>query len=374
MTTAGTSINAAIDRLLGGGMAIVVAGPAGHRIGHLVQCARFATPDAINFMASHGRGLVGLALEPGDAERLSLRRMKSRGQSPFLHDALVSIEARHGVSTGISAADRARTIQVAIDPESGPDDIVTPGHVFPYMVHPGGTLVRPAAAEAAVDLCRLAGLAPSAVTCAILDESGNAADMATLQAFGQRRGLPIVTIRDLVADRCRTDRLIDPTVCTAVDVENAGMFEARAYRSRCDGREVLALVRHPLPEAEPVLVRLHEALPLYDLIAVKGRRARLLQQCLAEIAGHGSGVLLLIDNWRPGLLAQSLPRRSHKPALRFPDYSLAAQILADLGIAQAELLTTLPEQREGLEEFGLEVTGIRPFVTEAGAEADAVAA
>lgn len=327
--------------------------------GHLVQAANKVSAEAINFMALHGKGIVSLALDEASAVRLGLRSQGARGTLPATGESIASIEAREGVTTGISAADRARTIEVAVDYESKPDDLVSPGHVFPILARDGGVLVRPGDAESAVDLARLAGLPPLAAMCAVLDETGQAADQVTLANLAQQQGLPLVQIDQIISQRWQTDRILQRVTESDIETELAGKFRAIVYSNVIDGREVIALTKGEVPGKEPTLVRLHEALPLYDLIGVGGPRTHLLQRCLQEIAANGSGVVVLINNASPGLFARAMQAGDHLPAMQMEDFGLGAQVLIDLKIKRFELLTTLQQQLIGMSGFGLEITGLR---------------
>lgn len=327
--------------------------------GNFVLCAQHTTAAAINFMASHGRGLVCLAMAPDRVDALGLPLINAATGERQDTAFTVSIEAREGVSTGISAADRARTVLTAIDPAHGPEDLVTPGHVFPLRAREGGVLVRAGHTEAGVDIARLAGLYPAAILCGILRDDGAMASMPDLLDVAALHGVKIGTVRSLIHYRRQFDHYVDHVLTQPIESVFAGPLDALVYRSRIDGGEILALKKGDIRRDRPTLVRLHEALPLYDLIGLSGDRASLVQRCLAEIGRNGSGILLLLNTMRPDLFSSALRDGDHRPAMTVKDYGLGAQILADMGVGQMELLTTQPQQMTGISGFGLDVTGLR---------------
>ena len=332
--------------------------------GDLVIPAQFATPDAINFMARHARGLICLAMTRGRVEQLGLPLMAQSNGTRHQTAFTVSIEARDGVTTGISAADRARTIAVAINPELGREHIVTPGHVFPLVARDGGVLVRAGHTEAAVDLARLAGLNPSGVICEIMNDDGTMARMPDLVAFAQRHGLKLGTIADLIAHRRRTERLVR-RVEEGVVEGIGGAWRVIVYASTLDHGEHLALVKGDLARPEPVLVRMHAASMLHDLVA--GRAEHELHQAMEAIAREERGVVVLLRDWRSDGLSQAIrarrERRATAPELR--DYGIGAQILADLGLRDIIRLSDNPRPVVGLEGYGLSVLETRPIPKEA---------
>ena len=328
--------------------------------GDLVIPAQFATPDAINFMARHARGLICLALTRGRVEQLGLPLMAQSNGTRHQTAFTVSIEARDGVTTGISAADRARTVAVAINPELGREHIVTPGHVFPLVARDGGVLVRAGHTEAAVDFARHAGLNPAGVICEIMNDDGTMARMPDLVAFAQRHGLKLGTIADLIAHRRRTERLVQRVEEGMVE-GIGGTWRVLVYASTLDHGEHLALVKGDLARPEPALVRMHAASMLQDLVA--GRAEHELHNAMQTIADEGRGVVVLLRDWRPDGLSQAVragrDRRLAAPELR--DYGIGAQILADLGLREIIRLSDNPRPVVGLEGYGLHVLETRPI-------------
>ena len=338
--------------------------------GDLLIPAQMATPDAVNFMATHGRGLICLALTQERVQQLGLQLMRQTNASRLQTNFTVSIEARHGVTTGISAPDRARTIAAAIDQSSTPDDIVTPGHVFPVAARDGGVLVRAGHTEAAVDIARLAGLYPAAVLCEVMKEDGTMARLPDLLQFAQLHGLKVGTIADLIAFRRRNDRIVDLLAETKINSRFGGDFDVRVYCNRVEYAEHVALVKGDLSSDGPVLVRMH-ALDLFN--DVLGDTARppggVLEAALQAIATAGRGVIVLIREPRPTALSDRLQQETRGPSgdpgeLR--DYGVGAQILIDLGVREMILLTNSPRAIIGLDGFGLTVVGTQPLTGKAG--------
>jgi 3,4-dihydroxy 2-butanone 4-phosphate synthase/GTP cyclohydrolase II len=328
--------------------------------GDLVIPAQFATPDAINFMAKHARGLICLAMARHRVEQLGLPLMAQSNGTRHATAFTVSIEARDGVTTGISAADRARTIAVAINPELGREHIVTPGHVFPLVARDGGTLVRAGHTEAAVDLSRLAGLNPAGVICEIMNDDGSMARMPDLVAFAQHHGLKLGTIADLIGHRRRTERLVRRVEEGTVEGVG-GSWRVIVYASTLDQGEHLALVKGDLSTPAPVLVRMHASSLLRDLVA--GRAEEDLHAAMRAISTAGRGAVVLIRDWRPDGLSQQLrlgrDLRANTPEIR--DYGIGAQILADLGLRDIIRLSDNPRPLVGLEGYGLSVVETRPI-------------
>jgi 3,4-dihydroxy 2-butanone 4-phosphate synthase/GTP cyclohydrolase II len=329
--------------------------------GDLVIPAQFATPDAINFMARHARGLICLAMTRSRVEQLGLPLMAQSNGTRHQTAFTVSIEARDGVTTGISAADRARTVAVAINPELGREHIVTPGHVFPLVARDGGVLVRAGHTEAAVDFARLAGLNPAGVICEIMNDDGTMARMPDLVAFAQRHGLKLGTIADLIAHRRRTERLVRRVEEGSIE-GIGGAWRAVVYASTLDQGEHLALVKGDLARPEPALVRMHAASMLQDLVA--GRAEHELHNAMQAIADAGRGVVVLLRDWRADGLSQAIragrEKRAAAPELR--DYGIGAQILADLGLREIVRLSDNPRPVVGLEGYGLTVVETRPIL------------
>ena len=333
--------------------------------GDLVIPAQFATPDAINFMAKHARGLICLALTRQRVEQLGLRLMAQANGTRHQTAFTVSIGARDGVTTGISAADRARTVAVAINPEMGRDDIVTPGHVFPLMARDGGTLVRAGHTEAAVDFARLAGLNPSGVICEIMNDDGTMARMPDLVAFAQRHGLKLGTIAALIGHRRRTERLVRRVAEGHIDHAVGGEWRLVVYTNTLEYSEHLALVKGEVLASDdggPTLVRMHAANLLHDIVAGSGTRD--LHAAMAMIAEAGRGVVVVLRDGRPTSVSDQLrrggrDRRVAPPEIR--DYGIGAQILSDLGVRNMVRLSDNPRPIVGLEGYGLRVVETRPL-------------
>jgi 3,4-dihydroxy 2-butanone 4-phosphate synthase/GTP cyclohydrolase II len=355
---------AIIDEARNGRMFILVDDDDRENEGDLVVPAQMATPDSINFMARHGRGLVCLALTKDRADQLGLEPMtrtnRSRNETAFT----VSIEAKEGISTGISAADRARTVSVAIDSANGPDAIVSPGHVFPLVARPGGVLVRAGHTEAAVDVARLAGLNPSAVICEIMRDDGSMARLDDLMDFARSHGLKIGTIRDLIAYRLKKDHLVERTASTLFRAKSGAEWEAQVFRDKSSGEEQLALVHGTLDTDAPVLVRMHSLDLFADVLGEGGTRSGLLQGSMRAIERNGSGVVVALHAAAPGSLSRSIDLRAGKPveggdAIR--SYGIGAQILAALGIHDMILLSNTRHSPVGLSGYGLAIIDERPI-------------
>ena len=344
-----------IDEARAGRIFILVDDEDRENEGDLVIPAQFATPDAINFMAKHARGLICLAMTKSRVERLGLPLMSQANGSRHETAFTVSIEAREGVTTGISAADRARTIAVAINPELGREDIVTPGHVFSLMARDGGTLVRAGHTEAAVDIARLAGLTPAGVICEIMNDDGTMARLPDLVAFAQRHNIKLGTIADLISHRRRTEKLVKRTEQGTVPGPQGGMWRMVAYQSQVDHVEHLALVRGDLKGDEPVLVRMHAVDTISDLLG--GTHLASLHGALASVAAAERGVVVLIRENRPNAVSERIRQlisgQHAEPALR--DYGIGAQILVDLGVKDMILLSNHKRNIVGLEGYGLNV-------------------
>ncbi|HWH22419.1 MAG TPA: 3,4-dihydroxy-2-butanone-4-phosphate synthase [Allosphingosinicella sp.] len=354
-----------IDEARNGRMFILVDDEDRENEGDLVIPAQMATPDAINFMAKHGRGLICLALSKERVDRLGLQLMSRQNGTRHETAFTTSIEAREGVTTGISAADRARTISVAIDASKGPEDIVTPGHVFPLVAREGGVLVRAGHTEAAVDVSRLAGLNPSGVICEIMREDGTMARMDDLVAFAQLHGLKIGTIRDLIAYRLRKDRLVEQTAEAPFESRWGGVWTAKTFLNKALGSEQVALVKGTVDSEQPTLVRMHALSMLSDVFAEEGCRGRLLEGAMRIIGEEGSGVIVVINRPASNALSQALNVRAGKAqpadmeALR--DYGVGAQILAALGVHDMILLTNTHHTPVALSGYGLKIVGERPI-------------
>jgi 3,4-dihydroxy 2-butanone 4-phosphate synthase / GTP cyclohydrolase II len=355
---------AIIDEARNGRMFILVDDDDRENEGDLVIPAQMATPDAINFMARHGRGLICLALTKERADRLGLEPMtrtnRSRNETAFT----VSIEAKDGISTGISAADRARTVSVAIDATNGPEAIVSPGHVFPLIARPGGVLVRAGHTEAAVDVARLAGLNPSAVICEIMSDDGSMARLDSLMDFARTHGLKIGTIRDLIAYRLKKDHLVERTASSAFTASSGAQWEAQVFRDKSSGEEQLALVHGRLDTDQPVLVRMHSLDLFADVLGEHGPRSGMLQGAMRAIEEKGSGVVVALHAAAPGSLSRSIDLRAGNPveggdAVR--GYGIGAQILAALGIHDMILLSNTRHSPVALAGYGLAIIDERPI-------------
>lgn len=342
-----------------GRMVVLVDDEDRENEGDLVIPAQFADAQAINFMAKYGRGLICLALTRERVERLGLPLMAQSNASRHQTAFTVSIEAREGITTGISAADRARTIAVAIDPTKGPADICTPGHVFPLMAREGGVLVRAGHTEAAVDIARLAGLTPAGVICEIMNDDGTMARLPDLVAFAQRHGLKIGTIADLIAYRRRTEKLVERRAETTINSIHGGAFRAIVYVNTVEYAEHVALVKGELSAPGPVLVRMHALNVLTDVLGDRGGSD--LAPAMQLIAREGRGVVVLIREPRATALSERIlgAASGRKPQLR--DYGVGAQILRDLGVHEMILLTNNPRPIIGLEGHGLTVVAHRPI-------------
>jgi 3,4-dihydroxy 2-butanone 4-phosphate synthase/GTP cyclohydrolase II len=322
--------------------------------GDLVIPAQMATPEAVNFMATHGRGLICLALEGQRVDELGLPLMASQNASRHETAFTVSIEAREGVSTGISAHDRARTIQVAIDPAKGPQDIATPGHVFPLRARDGGVLVRAGHTEAACDIARLAGLRPAGVICEIMKDDGEMARLPDLIAFAQRHGIKIGTISDLIRYRRRHDNLVRQTVERTVSSRHGGEWTMRVFSDVTQGAEHIVMTKGEIPGEEPVLVRMHALNPMEDVLGIG---ASDLAGAMEAIAAEGRGVVVLLRDTN----MKMDPGEGVSPQ-RLRAYGLGAEILAALDVHRIELLTNSGRPRVvGLEAYGLTITGTRPI-------------
>jgi 3,4-dihydroxy 2-butanone 4-phosphate synthase / GTP cyclohydrolase II len=343
------------------GRLVVVADDDDAAYGYLVVAAEFATAETVNFMAREGRGLICLALTPKRCEELELDLIPARNESVHAKDFTASIEAREGVTTGISAADRARTIAVAIDTGRGARDIVQPGHVFPLRAREGGVLARAAVTEAAVDLAQLAGLNPAAAVCEVMDEDGEYAAGAALVDFCERHELRLTTIADLISHRRRNERLVERKASRALPTE-FGEFEVIEYRSPIEGTSHRALVMGDIDRREEVLVRVHsECLDgdvFHSLACDCGAE---LRRALEMIAREGAGVLIyLTGEGREAAAAKGSPRQSDG-TVELRGYGVGAQIVADLGISRLRILTNTPKTIHGLEGFGLEVVSQEPI-------------
>ena len=332
--------------------------------GDLVIPAQMATPDAVNFMATHGRGLICLTLTKARVDQLGLELMSRQNGTRHETAFTTSVEAREGVTTGISAADRARTVSVAIDASKGRDDIVTPGHVFPLIARDGGVLVRAGHTEASVDIARLAGLNPSGVICEIMNDDGSMARLDDLMPFARRHGLKIGTIADLIAYRHRNDRLVECVSDDPFESDYGGDWRLKSYRNKIDGSINMVLQKGSVDPAGVTLVRMHPVSLLDDLMGRPGAKKRRLQRSMDAIGEAGSGVIVMLMRPLPGSAeAEATPAPTDGMDLR--TYGIGAQILADLGVHAMELLTPSHNNLVGLEGYGLSVVGERSIPGEA---------
>lgn len=365
-----SSIDEILEDARQGRMFILVDAEDRENEGDLVIPAQMATPDAINFMARFGRGLICLAVTPERADALHLELMGRSNQSRHTTAFTVSIEAKEGITTGISAYDRAKTIAVAINPEKDWRDIVSPGHIFPLVARDGGVLVRAGHTEAAVDLARLAGLIPAGVICEIMNDDGTMARMPDLLAFAQRHGLKIGTISDLIAYRRRHESFVRVVEEREIQTAYGGPFRLRVYVNSVDNTEHIALIKGDVTTADPVLVRMHAVNILEDLIGIgrNGNRRSLVERAMRRIGKEGRGVLVVIRDVREGVIQARLseaatPSLDGEPSeKRLVDYGIGAQILLDLGIKNMVLLSNSPTPKiVGLEGYGLNLVARRPI-------------
>lgn len=378
------SVEAAIDRIRGGGLVIIADDEDRENEGDLVCAAERVTPEAINFMCTHARGLICLALPDEIADRLDLPLMTDdKLADPNKTAFTVSIDARQdfGVSTGISAQDRARTIRVAVDPKTRPTDLMRPGHIFPLRAKPGGVLQRVGQTEASVDLAGLAGLTPAGVICEILNPDGTMARRPELEAFAAEHDLPFITVAALVSHRLRTESLVR-RVAEAELPTPLGDFRIVGYANDVDGREHVALVRGDVAGEEDVLVRVHSRCLTGDVFhSHRCDCGRQLEAAMRMVVEAGAGVIVYLDQEGRGigllnkLRAYELQDEGHdtveaNEALGFPpdlrNYGIGAQMLADLGLHSIRIMTNNPKKLAGLEGFGLEISERVPLEVDAG--------
>ncbi len=362
------SIDEIIDEARNGRMYILVDDEDRENEGDLIIPAQMATPAAINFMATHGRGLICLSMTRERADMLKLEPMSRNNRESMQTAFTTSIEAREGVTTGISAGDRARTVSVAIDASKGAEDIVTPGHVFPLVARDGGVLVRAGHTEAAVDISRLAGLNPSGVICEIMNEDGTMARMDDLIHFAREHGMKIGTIRDLIAHRLRHDHLAEMKAEARFASRWGGDWTALAFYNKATGTEQIVLKKGHIDPARPTLVRMH-ALDMFSDIfgksaAIDAPDDRVLQKSMEIIGAEGAGLIVMIPRASGGFIADQVRKLKGEPtepmdALR--DYGVGAQILNELGVHEMELLTNSDRSLVALDGYGVSIVGKRPL-------------
>ena len=358
-----------------GRMFILVDDEGRENEGDLVIPAEMATPDVVNFMAKHGRGLICLTLPRERVEQLGLHLMSARNEARHQTAFTVSIEAREGVTTGISAADRAHTIAVAIDPKMSRNDIVTPGHVFPLVAQDGGVLVRAGHTEAAVDMARLAGLNPSGVICEVMNDDGTMARLPDLVKFAQLHGLKVASISDLIAHRRRNEKVVERVLESRINSRFGGEFKVVVYANKVTYAEHIALVKGDVSGEEPVLVRMHQINLLADALGdmtvgqfFQGEaraRGSELEAAMKTVAEKGRGVIVIIREPTPTSLSRFLREREgqtlKKPIAELRQYGIGAQILLDLGVSKMILLSNTRRSIVGLDGYGLTLVGQQPL-------------
>ena len=351
-----SSVEEIIEDARNGRMFILIDHEERENEGDLVIPVQMATPDAINFMATNGRGLICLALTSDRVDQLGLELMSTNNSSRHETAFTISIEAREGVTTGISAHDRARTVAVAINASKGKSDIATPGHVFPLRARSGGVLVRAGHTEAAVDISRLAGLNSSGVICEIMNEDGTMARLPELIGFAQKHGLKIGTISDLIAYRRRNDNLVRAGEITTVFSEYGGEWDMRVYEDETHGDQHIVLSKGDLRGDNSILVRMHAMDPMLDIVGAGPRgRADEFGMAMEIIAKEGRGVVVLLRD-----TAMKIEKNDNASPKTLRQYGLGAQILSSLGLSKLELLTNSPTPKVvGLEAYGLEIISTR---------------
>ena len=357
-----SAIEEIIEDARNGKMFILVDDEERENEGDLVIPAQMATPNAINFMATHGRGLICLALTRSRIEELNLPLMSQNNTARHETAFTTSIEAKEGVTTGISASDRARTVAVAIDASKGCDDICTPGHVFPLASRDGGVLVRAGHTEASVDISRLSGLNPAGVICEIMNDDGTMARMADLATFAQKHGLKIATISDLIAYRLQNDRIVKAEVETNLKTIVGGEFRTIVYRNTAELSEHMALIKGDLSIGGPVLVRMHSFNMFDDIYSAE--KTLELHRAMEMIAEEGRGVVVMITSASSTFLSDRIRKNyeanDNSPPL-FKEYGVGAQILSDLGVREMILLSNTKRSIVGLDGHNLKIIKQKPI-------------
>jgi 3,4-dihydroxy 2-butanone 4-phosphate synthase / GTP cyclohydrolase II len=356
------SVEEIVEEARNGRMFILVDDEDRENEGDLVFPAQMITPAAINFMATHGRGLVCLALTEKRCDELGLTAMSSANGTQYETAFTVSIEAKNGVTTGISAADRARTINVAIDPSCGADAIVMPGHIFPLRARDGGVLVRAGHTEASVDIARLAGLNPSGVICEIMNDDGTMARLPDLVLFAQQHGLKIGTIRDLIAYRRVNDHLVECMQDTTFSSNYGGEWQIKSYRDKITDARHVVLQKGKVETGKPTLVRMHNISVLSDLLGAPGKRNRLLQKSMEVISEEGEGIIVMLRPPGEDGFEQQLSG-AREPGSDFRSHGIGAQILAELGVRDVILLTNSQYHMIAIEGYGLSIVGQRSIAS-----------
>ncbi|MEM7608279.1 MAG: 3,4-dihydroxy-2-butanone-4-phosphate synthase [Myxococcota bacterium] len=349
-------VRRALDDVRVGKMVILTDDEDRENEGDLCMAASLCTPEAINFMARHARGLICLSLTEETVDRLQLPMMVDQNRSSRSTAFTISIEAREGVTTGISAADRAHTVLTAVRPDAQPSDIVSPGHIFPLRACPGGVLQRTGHTEGSVDLARLAGLEPAGVICEIMNDDGSMARADDLRRFAEQHGLQILSIADMIEYRMNRERLVRFKRSADITLESGRSWRAHVYETDVDGREFLALTHGDI-DGEPTLVRVHTTSTIGDVLALDGESARVkVRDAVQRIEAEGRGVVLLVPSATASLsdeLARALGEDVRRPALQqgevLREYGLGAQVLADLGLGKIRLLTNRPRRIPSLE-------------------------
>ena len=359
-----SSIEEILEDARNGRMFILVDDEDRENEGDIVIPAQMATPDAINFMAKHARGLVCLALTQDRCRELNLNLMEAHNQSRLMTAFTVSIEAAKGVTTGISASDRAHTISVAIDPSKGRADLATPGHIFPIMAREGGVLVRAGHTEAAVDIARMAGLTAAGAICEIMNEDGSMARMPDLIPFAQKHGLKMATIADLIAYRRQNEKFVEMTAERPFNSQYGNGWILRIYKNVLSNIEHLALIKGDLTGADPVMVRMHQVNVLADMFwDADSPKTGELHRAMAMVADYGRGAVVVLREMGTAQISERIRAQvtGDTPPTRLIDYGVGAQILVDLGIENMILLSNTKRNIIGLDGYGLKVTEQRPI-------------